>query len=121
MGVPSTRSFDGFKNMIENIIQLRDANEEEFGPEVKSPIVVHCRAGVGRTGTFIAICELVRLIKTYQKHFKPLSKIEETNLGINIIGTFRCLREQRLHMIEKGQQYSYIYQFIKNYIDEIYE
>ena len=120
LSIPSDSNFQDFKNMIEDIIQKRDEKEEKLGKQVKSPIVVHCRAGVGRTGTFIAIFEQVRLIKTYQKYFKPQSNIEQTNLGISIMGTFRCLREQRRTSIETERQYSYVYKFMKDYIDEIY-
>ena len=120
-GVPSEKDFYGFKKLIEDSMKERDKNEEDIGFENKSPMVVHCMAGIGRTGLFIIIFELVRLIKTYQKYFKPLSKIEETNLGISVIGTLRALREQRKGMVERDSQYAYIYKFMKQYISEIYK
>jgi protein tyrosine phosphatase len=62
---------------------------------LSGPMVVHCSAGVGRTGAFIAahiILERMRL-----------------NLPVNIQETVRRLRAQRYGMIRTQDQYTLVY------------
>lgn len=63
-------------------------------------VVVHCSAGVGRTGTFIAMAEIKMLIP----------KIEE----ISIFEIVRKLREQRWAMVYTASQYEYLYEFTES-------
>ena len=60
------------------------------------PILVHCSAGVGRTGTFIALYKL----------WLDYSDPEETDLAI--LPTVVTLRRQRMKMVQKPVQYEYI-------------
>ncbi|XP_060581444.1 receptor-type tyrosine-protein phosphatase epsilon-like [Ruditapes philippinarum] len=59
------------------------------------PVIVHCSAGIGRTGTFIA---LDRLIREGQK----------TN-EINVFECVQNMRQQRIKMVQTLEQYVYIY------------
>jgi len=65
---------------------------------VDKPIVVHCSAGIGRTGTFVAIHMCLQ---------KDLQGEE-----INISKTVRSLREQRLGMIQSEEQYFFVYSVV---------
>ncbi|EDV98240.1 receptor-type tyrosine-protein phosphatase eta [Drosophila grimshawi] len=60
-----------------------------------SPIVVHCSAGVGRTGTFIALDLIMQRLKSESK--------------INIFETVKKLRFQRMKMVQTQQQYAFLY------------
>ena len=60
------------------------------------PILVHCSAGVGRTGTYIAVFKLWLDVK--DPNVKKLS-IKDTVLE---------LRRQRCLMVQKKEQYVYI-------------
>jgi protein tyrosine phosphatase len=65
-----------------------------------SPIVVHCKAGVGRTGTFILIHKMMHFIK----------KGEEIP---NIIELVKQMRSSRTSMIQGKKQFRFILQIIK--------
>ncbi|XP_069963810.1 phosphatidylinositol phosphatase PTPRQ isoform X4 [Bactrocera oleae] len=61
-----------------------------------SPTVIHCSAGVGRTGTFIALDIIMQRLK-YE--FK-----------INIYETVKKLRFQRMKMVQTLEQYTFLYE-----------
>ncbi|KAI5734997.1 hypothetical protein M8J77_012959 [Diaphorina citri] len=65
--------------------------------------VVHCSAGVGRTGTYIA-CDL-------------LLQCLQHNRKLNIFRTVLDLREQRAHMVQSEAQYVYLYQSIASALE----
>lgn len=68
--------------------------------------LVHCSAGVGRTGTFIALCLLRLLI--------------HNNQSISIFNEIRKLREQRWGMVHTLSQYEYLYDFAEKEIDRLH-
>ncbi|KAK3761972.1 hypothetical protein RRG08_030492 [Elysia crispata] len=59
------------------------------------PVLVHCSAGVGRTGTFIALCNLLR-------------EAEDTG-KMNFLDTLWKLRQDRMHTIQTVAQYVYLH------------
>ena len=59
-------------------------------------ILVHCSAGVGRTGTFLAVYKL--WLDYINPHVKELS----------VFTTVLTLRRQRCLMVQKNEQYAYI-------------
>merc|ERR1712037_404109 len=61
-----------------------------------SPILVHCSAGVGRTGTFIALYKL----------WKDYKNPNVTSLAI--LPTVVELRQQRTSMVQRPKQYCYV-------------
>uniref|UniRef100_A0A1I7S3R8 Protein-tyrosine phosphatase n=2 Tax=Bursaphelenchus xylophilus TaxID=6326 RepID=A0A1I7S3R8_BURXY len=62
----------------------------------KKPIVIHCSAGVGRTGTFVAI-EMV-----------CYKLMHEENANFTMLELVKNLREQRMHAVQNDQQYCFI-------------
>eukprot|EP00731_Ephydatia_muelleri_P019055 Em0011g1095a len=64
----------------------------------KGPILVHCSAGVGRTGTLIAIDTV-------------LEQIEKEGLVDNA-GTIRKMRRQRMKMVQTPDQYIFLHDAI---------
>lgn len=79
--------------------------EKAGGPE--NPRIAHCSAGVGRTGTFIAIDYLLRELESGEL----LNKTdEETDV---VFETVNRLREQRMMMVYNEMQLQFIYEVLR--------
>ncbi|XP_044056647.1 protein tyrosine phosphatase receptor type Fa isoform X5 [Siniperca chuatsi] len=65
-------------------------------PPDAGPMVVHCSAGVGRTGCFIAIEAMLERMK----HEK----------SVDIYGHVTCMRAQRNYMVQTEDQYIFIHE-----------
>ncbi|KRX74933.1 Tyrosine-protein phosphatase non-receptor type 11 [Trichinella sp. T6] len=85
---------------------LEEINQLESGMTDKRPLIVHCSAGIGRTGTFIAIDLILCLIRKYG-----------LQCTIDIRRTVQMLRSQRSGMVQTEAQYKFVYMSVHYYID----
>ncbi|XP_046560439.1 receptor-type tyrosine-protein phosphatase eta-like isoform X3 [Haliotis rubra] len=76
-------------------------------PDMEGPIVVHCSAGVGRTGTFICLDYLIQYI---EKHH-----LSDT---VDIYRYVMKLRNNRVLMVQTETQYVFIHDCAKQLVEE---
>ena len=81
-----------------------------LSPHTSSPVLVHCSAGVGRMGTFIAVHKLMRDIER-QKHGTFLE------VGRTVIEMRKC----RMKMVQTAAQYVYIYKCLQQLYNDMEE
>ncbi|XP_039300458.1 tyrosine-protein phosphatase corkscrew-like, partial [Nilaparvata lugens] len=72
------------------------------------PVVVHCSAGIGRTGTFIVIDMILDQIKR-----------QGIDCEIDIQRTIQMVRSQRSGMVQTEAQYKFVYLAVQHYIQTL--
>ncbi|XP_058554099.1 receptor-type tyrosine-protein phosphatase epsilon isoform X2 [Neofelis nebulosa] len=72
-----------------------------LNPAHAGPIVVHCSAGVGRTGTFIVIDAMMDMMHAEHK--------------VDVFDFVSRIRNQRPQMVQTDMQYTFIYQALLEY------
>ncbi|CAH0385398.1 unnamed protein product [Bemisia tabaci] len=85
----------GVPSPPQTLIRFVRAFRERIGPDQR-PIVVHCSAGVGRSGTFIALDRILQQIN-HSDH-------------VDIFGIVWNMRKERVWMVQTEQQYICIHQ-----------
>ena len=116
------------KNQTEETAQIRhkalkrtnSTQSSETQKSVKSlenyKIVVHCSAGIGRTGTFI-------VVDTCMHHFERSKRKEDTHFAVGpnlVFETSKDVRMQRALAIQTPDQYRFCYNAVGEYIGRNY-
>ncbi|XP_054483468.1 receptor-type tyrosine-protein phosphatase beta-like, partial [Anoplopoma fimbria] len=91
-GVPETT-----QSLIQFVRTVRDYVNRSPG---SGPTVVHCSAGVGRTGTFIVLDRVLQQL--------------DTKDTLDIYGSVFDLRLHRSHMVQTECQYAYLHQCVRD-------
>lgn len=81
----------------------RDTLSTKSPQTLRYPILVHCSAGIGRAGTFLAFLNYCQLIKQGQTH-----------LSLSVGTIVSSLRKQRMCMVQTKEQYHFIYQLLND-------
>ena len=89
------KTFEGFMS----IFYLISIKKED------KPLIVHCSAGVGRTGTFIAIYLLYNQINDQLKNNSDVIKF-------NVFNTVRQLKEMSVFLVKNETEFNFIHKFI---------
>ena len=102
-GVPEGQAIQDFESMLNKFIEWNLRS----GPKEKS--IVHCSAGIGRTGTTISLMESIINICA-QKN----SGVQDPHFSL--FHTVRRLREQRFGSVQTQSQYIFMYQFLTSWL-----
>ncbi|XP_048238122.1 receptor-type tyrosine-protein phosphatase epsilon-like [Haliotis rufescens] len=92
-GVPDTSA------LLEFISKVKVTSREQT-----QPIIVHCSAGIGRTGTYIAIEGLMEQAKTEGV--------------VDVVSIASSMRRQRTNMIQTKEQYLFVYQAMAMWLSQ---
>jgi protein tyrosine phosphatase len=98
---------------IKDIVTINDIMEKMKDPLVKTKFIpiIHCSAGIGRAGTFIA-CSI---IYEYLKKDEIIPKSNEEFIDHIIVNMRKC----RKGMVQTPEQYLYIHKFYNFLISEV--
>ncbi|GAB6023847.1 hypothetical protein CHUAL_008588 [Chamberlinius hualienensis] len=91
--------------MLLNFIRSVSDHTPHLGPT--GPVIVHCSAGVGRTGTFIAVDRLMKHVQDYE--------------AVDVFYLVKDMRKYRNFMVQTEDQYVYIHECIRDFLRTINE
>ncbi|XP_041353223.1 tyrosine-protein phosphatase non-receptor type 21-like [Gigantopelta aegis] len=92
----------GFLGFLDEVESVRRLAESEEGSGKKAPVVVHCSAGVGRTGVVI----LTMVMKWCLEH----------NHSVDLPKALAGIRQQRMFMVQTLGQYQFIHKTLIQYL-----
>ncbi|PIO37167.1 hypothetical protein AB205_0105150, partial [Aquarana catesbeiana] len=90
-GVPASSAAE---SILQFVFMVR-----QKAAKTKGPITVHCSAGVGRTGTFIALDRLMQHIRDHEY--------------VDVLGLVAELRSYRMCMVQTEEQFIFIHQCVQ--------
>ena len=140
-GIPTSKNFLNFRNAITKHLKKKKNFETRLRAEgigqqktkestdeypldrqtYKEKILVHCSAGIGRTGTYIAIDQLILHFENQIKNLKYNKKgnIQDGNIIHDIV---KNMRKRRPKMVQTFDQYKFIIdtflKWLKKYLKE---
>ncbi|KAH0837902.1 protein-tyrosine phosphatase-like protein [Lanmaoa asiatica] len=123
-GIPEEEHQASLLRFLRLVDQVNRDPHAGAGGDSDPPVMVNCSAGVGRTGTFIALSSLLRFhnvlgtssptpfdssgpTPTSPSFLGPLSQLDPVAQEID------ALREQRPEMVQRSEQVALIYQILE--------
>ncbi|VEN59878.1 unnamed protein product [Callosobruchus maculatus] len=107
-GVPSDPGV--VLNFLHEVNKRQETIQQEAPLQPPGAILVHCSAGIGRTGTFIVIDMILDQLKRHG-----------LNCEIDIQRTIQMVRSQRSGMVQTEAQYKFVYLAVQHHIETITE
>jgi len=105
-GVPKGKDLAAF-------FKLMEISKRHKGDDGKPGRIVHCSAGVGRSGTFIALEYLLMALDdgtlADPKRWEYADKYANNSANDPILETVQKLREQRTLMVQSLPQFQFVY------------
>lgn len=103
--LPSGKSRTDLAKLVAKAASFVSENARKTGAD-RERLLVHCRAGIGRTGTTLTLINATIAIN------------EQISAGVaqpllSFFSIVRRLREQRIWMVQTDDQYYYLYEFLK--------
>ncbi|KAI3622439.1 hypothetical protein WG66_016032 [Moniliophthora roreri] len=124
-GVPEPEDRDGllaFARLVDRTNRDTSNSDSTLTLDSDPPIIVGCSAGIGRTGSFIALSSLLRAHEVLQPPARPTSAsvLKPTPLGLLpealqndlVVQEVDSLREQRPGMVQRPEQLVVIYEIL---------
>jgi protein-tyrosine phosphatase len=98
--------------MVFNYIDENNNNIKQIGKQQINPVVIHCSAGVGRSGVFLTLYFL------YKEIMDCIMDNSKDLIEFNIFNLVRKLKEMRMYSVENINQYNFLYYFISELLNE---
>ena len=114
---PSWPDFGALKEEDLSSLLLLMSLSREKNTNSDNPRVIHCSAGVGRTGTFVA---LEHLIGELQRDAWLGWDKSDSVANDPVFNTVNELRMQRRTMVQSAEQYMFIYEVLRKMWNENY-
>jgi len=87
---------------LQLVHQVREETQSAMGRGQNGPVVTHCSAGIGRTGTFIAVDTTLRRLLAAG--------------NIDLMSTVNHMRQERVGSVQTIAQYRFCYDAIQQYV-----
>jgi protein-tyrosine phosphatase len=88
------------------LLKLVDISREKNGDNSTNPRIVHCSAGIGRSGTFIALDWLLQELEE--------GSLDDTSDNADpIVAVIEKLRDQRAGMVQSKNQFLFLYDALR--------
>ncbi|XP_076804805.1 receptor-type tyrosine-protein phosphatase beta-like [Clavelina lepadiformis] len=97
----------GVPEVTQNVLEFVKYFQEVFEANPVQPTIVHCSAGVGRTGTFIAMDRLLQHMKDHDY--------------VDIFGIVHEMRMCRGAMVQNHKQYIFLHKVVEDVVDKVHE
>ena len=107
----STPNIQNYVKLFEKLFQFVDERYNNKSTE-NDPVLVHCSAGIGRTGVFLTLYAICKEIK------KQIDQRNSDVIIFNVFNFVRKLKEMRMFSVENISQYNFLYKFLEEYLKE---
>lgn len=97
-----------FDSVVDFFSRYRKVRQQALESGPMGPVVVHCSAGVGRSGTFIGIDMMLDKLASCPDHTAEL----------NLYALVDALRGSRCQMVQSVDQYGFLYKFMDHCIEK---
>ena len=124
LGVPTDSAhLLGVLKICSQVVQSHSKLHETFSPTEERPVLVHCSAGCGRTGTFCVVDSVLATLESQIGTSKEQQSHAEMDLSTDeskddlIALTVEDFRLQRLSMVQTLRQFVLCYETVLEWFD----